>query len=262
MKCQYIYKNGNQCKRYAIGDLDRCHIRSHQTDMFKFQNTVNSLGREFHQKTIDLDNFFVFAIESDGACAYRCMVRALNDIGDSPISFESDYLDELLKLDSSTDETEMANLMQQIVREWIMSHQDHEVGDISLRDYTCICHDLDDINEYNELYKRFSGEENHIYINSGRVNKNGRPIMKKHYIKNRWGGSPELYAFTQIFNVELTVYVLKRFSDKICRMVGGSLKSESSRLLLVRTFNQDKGKPIRFLLTNKDEGHYCYMKLK
>ncbi len=90
----------------------------------------------------------------------------------------------------------------------------------------------------------------------------GKPIMKRIYIEDRWGGSPELYAFVNIFKLKLSIYVLKRFNERSCQVIKGSIKGIPSRLSLWQTFNNDlpqKYPHVNFLLTDKQAGHYSYL---
>lgn len=259
--CQYVFKNGNLCKNKAIGDIDRCHIMSHQNDMVLYQKTVKNLKNKFLSSTIDINNFIVYDVPRDGACVYHCMNMALQmSKNNIKVNYDSDYMDQLLvlvdKKNVDDDRELMAYLIQQIIREWIMENQDREIEGMSLKDYVCLCHDLYDIDEYNEHYKNYAGEEHYIYIDKV----NGK--KQKEYLKDRWGGSPEFYAFTIMFGFELDIYSLKRFSEKNCKIIKGSLKNDVSRLEHLQTFNKGGGKPIRFLQTDNNGYHYSYLQLR
>lgn len=269
MRCLYFFKNGNQCKNKTIGDIDRCHIMAHQTDIIQYRETIENVKKEFISSTININNFSVCDVQNDGACAYHCMIFAIYTHSKHTqiiINHESDYVDELSELIKETKNIatlkencdSMASLMQQILREWIMDNQNREINGMTLKEYISICHEIDDMMEYNELYKKYAGDGDTIPVKTDRINKNGKNIIKKVTIRDRWGGSPEFYAFTQIFGFEVNIYVLKKFSEKNCKILNGSLKNDTSRLKLLETFNKNNGIPTNILLIN--DRHYCYLR--
>lgn len=288
MICQYKTKTGIQCKNRCIGDLNFCHLKSHHIDLQKYYDMVDKLDKEFESSTITLNDFIVCNVTSDGACAYRTMIKALYDVRkfyDIHMTYESKYFLELIRLMKANDklypnlETNLAELIQQLLREWIIDHKDIIIENMncSLENYIITCHDFDNIKQYDELYKIFAGDDNFIKVPSGKTYKSGKnigkPIMKKQYIDDRWGASPELYAFSKIFNIHLTVYGLKRFNHKTCQIVSGSLKGLPSRLILLEEFNCPTNNDnndnsvlqmpkIYFLLTDRQSGHYSYLQYK
>jgi hypothetical protein len=286
MRCQHFFKNGNQCKNKAIGDLYFCHIRAHQNDMVAYNETIEKLQAEFISSTINMNNFsLIRKITKNGACAYQCMVWAvyyrnihkIKNQKDILIDHESDYSDKFIELlrssrtsKNNVDDNkisdnidDLANLMQQIVREWIMEHRDYIVDNIStLEEYVLMCHDgFDNIDEYNAHYQEDASKEIIYEVETGKFNKKGKPIIEKIYIDDRWGGSPEIYAFSKIFGMEVNIYLLKRFSTSQGKKINGSLRDKSSRAQLVNTFNENCGLPVYFLLLNdnSEEPHYTYI---
>jgi len=278
MNCEYKTKSGIQCKHNTLGNLNYCYLKSHHEDMPSYHETVDKLKKEFELSTISIDSFLVCNITSDGACAYRCMVRALYDIKqyqDIHIYSDSIYADQLIRLINENInlcpliETQLARIMQQLIREWIVSNKNKDIENMeyTLENYVTTCHDIDHIEEYDELYKIFAGDDDFIKVETGRYYQRGRnagkPIMKKIQIDDRWGASPEHYAFVNIFNVCLSIYSLKRFDTRFCKIVKGNLKGLPSRLSLLQVFNDNIEQPrVNFLLTDKQAGHYSYLQQK
>ncbi len=275
MTCSFRDRNNNQCKNLKIGNSIYCHLRSHYPDLNKYWEIVDKLRNQFELSTISLNDFRIHNITSDGACAFRCMIRALYDVKNFYIlvvKHESEYTDKLINLIKKypklnlTIERELANLIQQIIREWIIDNKDRiiENMDYTLENFIMTCHEFESIEDYNELYKIFSGDDDYIKIETDKIYKKGKNqgkhIVKKVEINDRWGGSPELYAFCNIFNLKLSVYVLKKFNDKTCKVVKGSVKGLPSRLKLWQTFNNEfNGSHVNFLLTDKQNSHYNYL---
>ena len=236
MQCQYVLNNGKKCNQPNVKNLDRCHILSHQSNLVLYQENLMKLREEFMNETVSMDNFSIQKIPQDALCAYQCMIFALKNNKKYIIqSFETDFLDQLNEsLDEGKDE-ELAYLLQQIIREWIMSHQDVMIQGMMLKDYICLCHNLDRIEQYNDLYKK--------YI-----------VQQGEYA--RWAGAGELFAFTQIFGLKINLYLLQRFSKKLCKTIHGSVKDGSSRLKYLRSIGT--GKAVYILLGCKRDKHFYY----
>ncbi len=179
MECQFRNKKDVQCKNRTIGSSTYCHLKSHHNSNEIYTQTIDELRQQFELSTLQLDNFRICNVTSDGACAYRCMIRALYDVNKIyPITVrhESDYTDQLSKIIEENKklnygiETRLAALMQQIIREWIMENQQRiiENMDYSLENFIITCHELESLEEYNELYKIFAGEDDFVKIESGK----------------------------------------------------------------------------------------------
>ncbi len=281
MQCQFRFKNNNQCNNKTIGCLKYCHLKGHQDNMDLYDKVVKLFEKEFISTTLPLENLTIYDVKGDGACLYRCMALSLYDIPEPTINHESDFTDNLLDLinknrEFSDDideevEREMAYLLQQIIREWIMENRKIFIKHIgcTLESYVKLCHDFDDINDYNSLYKIFAGDEDFIKVDTGKLYQSGRNkgkrITKKVYIDDRWGAAPELFAFANICNVNVSIYTLKRFDSRRCKVVKGSLRGITPRMKLTEEFQNTLTKSysetyIKFLLTDRQAGHYCYIK--
>ena len=136
MKCHFISKKNIECKYHPIGNSNFCHLRSHHNSDEDYTNIINTMKEQFKLSTLKLNNFKIWDITPDGACAFRCMVRALYDVKKKyQITFrhESDYTDKLMQIIGENHklnyniETALAILMQQIIREWIMDNKNHIV---------------------------------------------------------------------------------------------------------------------------------------
>lgn len=276
MNCQFKLRNNNYCNNKRIGCLKYCHLKGHQDNILYYDKVVKLLEKNFIDATLPLKNLDIYDVNGDGACLYRCMALSLYDIPNVIINHESNFTDQLIDLINKNEnmdekiEKEMSYLLQQIIREWIMENREMHIEHLgcTLETYVKLCHDFDDIFEYNNLYKIFAGDNDFIKVDSGKVYQSGRnkgkSIIKKVYIEDRWGAAPELFAFVNIFNINVSIYTLKRFDKRRCKVVKGSLRGITPRLKLIEEFhnnlliNQDID--IKFLLTDKEERHYCYIK--
>lgn len=249
--CKFIFKNNKNCNNKIIENSDFCHIKSHHNDLQIYNNIINYLKFQFEFSTLSLNNFIFYDVTADGACAYRCMGRLLSEIKDFTITDDSDYMDELKRLltfvMNDNIETKVANLLQQIIREWIMVNRNKYIENLNcfLKNFVTLCHELSDIYDYNNLYKIFAGDDVPKYTN------------------DRWAGTPEFYAFAYIFNIKVSIYTIKKFNEKTCSVVRGYIRNPSSRLQLYQSFNENNDVThFRFLHLEKYNGHYLYIKEK
>ena len=133
MLCQYKDKNNNQCKNAIIGNASFCHLRSHHADLTMYQQTIQNIRNQFESSTIPIDDFKIHNITSDGACAFRCMIRSLYDVkqfNTLVVNHDSDYSQKFIELINEHSklsipvETELATIIQQMIREWIIKNKD------------------------------------------------------------------------------------------------------------------------------------------
>lgn len=277
MNCQYTYNNGSICKNIPLNNSNFCYIKTHHENIDEYNNIVKDIKTQFINNSENNNNFKIIDVLADGSCAYRCMSLALYNIiqnSDLNIYYNNehvDYLKRFLEQELTMDEylqKTLSILIQNILREWIYENKNLYIDNLecNLENFVLSCHDVISIDEYYELYKIYSGYDNYIKIDTGKIYKKGKnagkSIYKKEYIKNRWGASPEHFAFSKIFNIKLSIYVLKKYDEKKCKIVNGSINCSNSRFCLWQTFNHtldDNAIHIKFLLTNKQNGHYLYL---
>lgn len=159
--------------------------------------------------------------------------------------------------------------LQEVLRKWIKKNKDIKVLNLgcNLENYTIMCHDLNNFNEYLNLYKIWSGEDNFVKTKTEKIYKSGKKkgqsIMKKMKIQERWGGSPEIYSFSQIFKFNINIYELKRFDKRKCKEINGTFTKTSSecRLKLVERFNMNNSLKTVNLMLYKHK-HYMFLQEK
>jgi hypothetical protein len=285
MLCQYRFKNDTQCKNTVMGTLKYCHLLKHHKDRDRHNQEQERLHTLYKDSTQSVQDFEIYDVLGDGACLYRCFARLLLCTSKLKIDLESDYVDELLIMKkclligyteqslklkdinlNKYEEGNMAYLLQQIIREWIMENRDMKIEhlDCTLENYVKVCHEIGDIFEYNMLYKIFAGDKKTVKIDSGRVYQSGKnqgkPIFKNVAIRDRWGGAPELFAFTHIFGINIQIYTLKDFDINKCKVINCGLKNFNARCTLTEIFENDNNKyEFKLLLTDKQSGHYSCM---
>ena len=109
-------------------------------------------------------------------------------------------------------ETEFAKQIQESIRQWVLNNK----SDILLFEYIQNTHNLS-VNEYIALFTIFADEPDELTIETNEVHKRGRNKGKnkteKIFIQDRWGGLSELYIFSKMFKINVSVYTLK----KLCK---------------------------------------------
>lgn len=139
------------------------------------------------------------------------------------------------ELDESQ-ETYMASNLQNIIRKWIMKNRNRTVPEfqMTVENLVLSCHEFASLEEYDYCYQIFAGDQ--------------------------WGGIAEIYVFSKIFNLHISVYFLQRFDPKFCKIVRANLNGIKGRLKLIQKFNISAKKTANFLLTKKDMNHYMFLK--
>ena len=87
-------------------------------------------------------------------------------------------------------------------------------------------HELN-MEEYNELYKYFAGDDDYIYQEVGKYKigkKRGKPKLKKKRLQNRWGGIPEQYAISEILETPIIVYTAQKYNTKTRKIENGEFE--------------------------------------
>lgn len=246
--CSYFYKNFNKCNNICIADSDYCHIKSHHDSDERYLKHLNTLLSSFYEISQSLDSFKIMDVPKDGACAYRAMAIALVD------NIKNDKLTK----PTVTEITKIAKLLQQIIRKWIVKNKDQiveEIDGLTLEEFVLFTHNLSNLEKYNELYKIFAGKFDYITINTRKAGK-----VKKVKIDDRWGGGPEFYAFSKIFDINCEIYLPRKLDTKKCKINKSAIKNKNTRIILYQSFNKNmENNRIKFLLNDSGSPHYQYL---
>ncbi len=221
-KKQSIYCINRRCKNKIIGYTEYCKLRSHHPTKISFENARNTEIKKFNTHRIDPSNFKIIDGEYDGACLYRSFWNALYDF--YPIETPESY--------------------QENARKWIMTHRNDKIPQLNetYENLTLETHELNDLDEYEKLYRIPASALNEIKVEIIQENKNktrnkSRNKYKKVVIPDRWGGLSELYALSDFYRVPVKVYVLQRFNRKTFKINNVTLKSKDTKLYLLHFIN-------------------------
>jgi hypothetical protein len=209
---------------------------------------------EFIEKKNSIDcikpkNITIVDVDGDGACLYRCMVNFLcknSEFVKIYLNFQllfqntnSKIFNNFLEGDENEIiEKDLAKKIQELIRQWVEKNIEDQVL-INLID---LDHEIT-IREYINLYKIFAGEPDYLQIETGEIYKRGRnkgkPKMQKIVIQDRWGGFPELYIFSKMFNVNVSVYTLTKKCPRTNKVKPCTIRSKDATFTLLNSFIQN-----------------------
>ena len=250
------------CINQPIRGSQFCYLWSHHPNYSNYLTTINKLRNDFHDSTISQDKFQLFNVDTDGACLYRCMADIL---WENPQLLQEGRDNDLLLIIETAKheyqefmidtETAMARVIQQRLYKWIVEHAEETIPEFgeTLKDLVTNSHNLPNLEMYTILYSIFAGDIDIVTIGNEKIK-----------IPNRWGGAPEKYAFSKIFNITIDVYILQRLVKPTYQIEAGEPFNDDSRYKLVQRFAGDSDTEMSLLL---DEGmvgaaHFMLMEKK
>ncbi len=149
------------------------------------------------------------------------------------------YLNNLFEIDEKLDSNivdQITLLLQINIKEYAYLNSNNYIPDFNINFENLILstHDdcIDSIDEYRELFNKYSGDENYELIDSDIKIKSGinkgkiKQIKKK--IPERWGGLSEIYAFSLLYEINVTIYVIKRRTKSNNKIVNSTEKFSDS----------------------------------
>lgn len=276
MTCAY-----KDCNYKCLIGYDRCHVRSHSNSIKEFEDAKDEHQKQFEIQRVPHNKFYLYNVAKDGACLYRAMANGLmynikyienkalllkliNEHLEKEVDDLTDQeLDELgLMPLPKTLETKMAAVLQQVARQWIMDHHDLEVemfGGMTIGTMVLACHDLDDLDTYDSLYKIFAGDEDFVLTYEERTYKSGKKKGEtyqkkvKKPIPYRWGGEVEQYALSEFFGIPIKVFVPQRLNKRTFEVIEAKPSEGHYYLMQVNNRQRLDEKPdahVDLLLTN------------
>ena len=265
--CNFISAKGQKCKIRSLECSNFCHKVSHYIDKDDYEKVTKAIINNFEKNTKVFDKSSIIDVISDGACLYYCMgiyllknskdilkkintscyitrnsdiISILDKCKDSNFSFSKINTDDLVNI---------AENIQYILAKWIYDNKDRIFGEtgITISDLVFNCHELT-IEQYKEYYSVFAGDNDYIEID-------GKTI----HIPDRWGSTPELYAFSVLFNVNINIYCLYRLQN--FNIIECTIRSKNCKFKLSSSFNETSELPKFNLVRSKKRGDYHYQYL-
>lgn len=143
---------------------------------------------KFLNDTLPNNYFIINKIEETGACCYKSILVQLKK--------------NFPKLKSNLN----SSIIQNKAYNWIINNQYTYINefDLSIQDLIFNIHDLT-FKEYKDLYKNYSGKE------------------YKNIENDRWGGIPEIIALSNIYKVNICVYIVQSYNLKKNKIINGTI---------------------------------------
>ena len=212
--CSFVKLDGTTCKNKRSGSSEFCGMTGHtlerSNENVAFCEKREKYIREYKERTLDCNAYICEDVLGDDACLFRALTLGLfvniekikhSDNVKAVFKHPETKLKEFII--NIEDETALAKILQKIAKDWIVQNRKKKLadcGDETLEDIVLNTHNLDTIEDYAGLYSIFAGEFNKAY------NADGELID----IPPRWGGYPEEVALSDIFEVNINIYVPRR----------------------------------------------------
>lgn len=201
------------CNNKKIGELKYCHLKSHNKKNKEEYNTyISKIKNEFQIKTFPKDNFIIIDIPRDGACMFICLAKYL-------INKKNNFIDNI-------NDEDIARKVQDEIVGWIIENKNLEFpgsSGILIKDLICMVHDdMDSIDDYEYIFGIYAGDE----------------IEDDEEFPERWGTILELYAFHNLYKVNVNVYVLKKLNNKFEEIICSKRSNEYRFCLYHNFFNE------------------------
>ncbi len=218
------------CKNIQVNGSDYCHCKTHYPNIESYQKVYDENLQLFLDDSIDMNDFMIQETDPDGSCMYQSLVYYLLENQENSHISENTYFIQFMEHMEDIENIEpICRVLQKSLRIWLMDHLDDIVsdfGDISVRDMILMFHqpDIESIEEYNKYYSIYAGDMDYIKDEKG----------KKVSIPTRWGSCAELYAFQQLFNVNIYVYNKYRFLKRNMCVTQSSDKERNNNEYIFR----------------------------
>jgi len=148
---------------------------------------------KFINTTYSHDTFTIVTTNNNGTCCYDSILK-------------------LLKIHKLIQPNINTKTIQAQAVNWIIKNKNLYLSSYSLtlEELVLYTHQLDSFDNYISLYKIYSGKS----ISN---------------IQNRWGGTPELIALSNIYNIIINVYTGKSYNKKTNKIIKGTVINNKPR---------------------------------
>ena len=212
--CSFIKLDGGRCKNMSVGDKSFCHLETHTTVKSKSNKTkvdkMMAFEKEYLGRTLAIEDYELYDVLADDACLFRSLSLGIfTEIKNIKFSKEilRIFTHPETKLEEGhihlSDETVLADTLQEMARKWIIVNRDRELescGGETVNDIVLHTHELSSLEEYASLYS----------IPARMINKAYNDKSELVHIESRWGGFPEEVALSDMFEMDISVYVPRR----------------------------------------------------
>jgi len=236
------------------------------------------------QNTIDPTLFQIEDVSNDNSCFYRSTANCFNYLTPSN-NFK--HIQNLYNYGKYKDlkniyniqewgyngdkQEKLARNLQNIIYTWIINNIDLYLEEyhMDVKTILTFTHEID-VDTYIDRYQHFAGDIITKQYDTGRTNKHGKPIIKKYKLEDRWGGTPEHIAISEMFEIPIVIIHSQKYDVKKDKIITGKIRNnkpeKNVRFKIIQIFGRKylyKKDPI-FLLWKKHNrsGHYMSLYIK
>jgi len=230
----------------------------------------------YENKTLDLlrNNYHIYNPINDGSCCYRAIIQGLFNIHflnnnyfeennelieafnfhintNNYIFSSGENVDGFCYIININDENDLVLILHEMIKKYVEENKLQpilELGYESLEKFILDVHSHSSIEEYYETYRK--------------------TFIDNFYTCNHWGGTPEIYIISKIFNINIFTYLLQKDYDGFListRYDGEDLsliKLNLSEVFLEDSMLEELERPIlRLCLENYDNSESHYLSL-
>jgi hypothetical protein len=263
MNCIYE-KKGLVCDNDAVHGSKYCHIKSHYPNDKLYTDTVNTIVHLFDSNRIEMDEYYICDVDTDGACCYRAIAQSLvaniDFIQNKKVI--TDYLERYnidIELEgkkplSYENETILAKYIQEISKQWLIENAQMifpQTGE-TIEDVILFSHALPSIKIYDTLFSIFAGDADYINTDDlfnydedfidmmGALTIDIKPKKNKKHILDRWGGMAEQFAISSYFGITIKVYTPERIDKRNLKIYQTTSRSKIAKLKLIQELTPAK----------------------
>ena len=225
---------------------------------------------DFEKNTIESIAFKIEDVIGDGACMFRSIANSIyystmNKLPSTEKIMETQYklhIQDLVDPNKNksyrynhskigndewgyngNSQELLAKYLQRIALKYIFEHENESIeifGEQTLKNITESVHEME-FDDYIYAYQYFSGDE---YDD----------------LEDRWGGSPEQYALSQVLERPIYVYTAEKWNKKKNKIHAGTIKNnkfiKGVRLRPYCIFNKKVGTTPIYILWSRSKNHY------
>lgn len=263
MLCQFISNKNIKCNNKAIGNFNYCQLKRHHKCKEKYEQYQKSEEKKFNDKTLSKDYFTIINVYRDGACLFTSLSNYINDniefFKDHPIY---SFINNKRNFEDKDKIETIARFLQNELKDWIFKNRDMKIkhiGNTTLENWVLMIHGeegYNSIEDYYVFFNTYAGDPDIIEVED-----NGDKELIE--IPERWGTIVELFAFHKIYDMNINIYVLKRFHKNKIKEVNCTKRSKYARFLLTEQLFDSKNLNSVNLYFNMSNNtyHYEYLKL-
>lgn len=267
------------CKKVKVNTSNYCYCKTHYPFKEEYEVVYNNILNTFEAESIDVNAYEEIKTFEDGSCMYNAMVKFLLEHQDKHHIKNNKYFQNLTKdwyiknnLNNINIQNEviLTRRVQELLRSWIMNNLDKsiiECDNILVRDMVLISHDsyIESIEDYSKYYAIYAGDPDYII----EENDTDKKSKKKISIPTRWGSIIEVYAFKELFKVNVNMYTKYKFVKRTLNVTICTDKERSNRENIYRykIYNVYNASPNiydpeknLYLVYLNGKNHYLYAK--